>query len=78
MDTPTINIPPRLRFTLYLLASVAGLLSIYFADRGFTWWGPAESKLLAGVIALVNVLAAAKTTRTVRAAQAEPNDGGDL
>lgn len=72
MEVPTINIPPRVRFVLYIAASLAGLLSIYFADKGFTWWGPAEDKLVTGVIALVNLLAAAKTTAKTLTAAAVP------
>lgn len=74
MDVPTINIPPRVRFALYLAAALVGLLSIYFADKGFTWWGPAEDKLAAGLISLVNLLAAAKTTAKTLAAPTVPGE----
>jgi len=71
MEIPTINIPPRLRFALYLLASLAVLASSYFLDRGFTWWGDAEVKLVNGAVALVGILAAANTTRKTAAPAVE-------
>lgn len=58
----TINIPPRLRFALYIAAALAGITGAYLADKAFGWWGPAEAKALASVIALVNILAASKVT----------------
>lgn len=58
----TINIPPRLRFGLYIAAAIAGIAGAYFGDKAFSWWGAAEGKALASVIALVNVLAASKVT----------------
>ena len=61
---PTITIPPRVRFALYIASAVAVLVGTYLTDRGVPWWGEAEAKLLAGVVALVNVLAAANVTRT--------------
>jgi|JI10StandDraft_1071094.scaffolds.fasta_scaffold05700_3 ABC-type uncharacterized transport system permease subunit len=67
----TINIPPRLRFALYVGAAFAGIAGAYFADKAFTWWGPAEAKALAGVIALINILAASKVT--IEAQSADTN-----
>jgi len=60
---PTITIPPRVRFALYVASAVAVLIGTYLTDKGYPWWGEAEAKLLAGCVALVNVLAAANVTR---------------
>ena len=59
----TINLPPRVRFGLYIASAVTVLVGTYLTDRGVSWWGEAEAKLLAGVVALVNILAAANVTR---------------
>ena len=71
MEIPTINIPPRLRFALYLLATAAGLASSYFLDKNFAWWGEPEVKLTNGVIAVINLMAAVKVSRTLSAPAVE-------
>lgn len=55
---PTINIPPRIRFALYILAAVALIVVAYAVDK--TWAGDAEVQLVTGLAALLNLLAAAK------------------
>lgn len=56
---PTINIPPLARFVLYLIAAIALLVVAYAVDKD--WAGDAEVRLVTGLAALLNVLAAAKT-----------------
>ena len=46
------------------------LVGTYLTDKQYHWWGEAEAKLLAGCVALVNILAAANVTRPK--AEAEP------
>lgn len=59
---PTIKIPAWVRFTLYLAGAIALQLSSYFLDKGVTWWGDGEVKLTNGIVGLVALLAAGKTT----------------
>lgn len=56
---PNVNIPPKVRLALYLLAAVALLVVSYAVAKG--WAGDAEVALVTGLAALANVLAAAKT-----------------
>jgi hypothetical protein len=56
---PTVNIPPRIRFALYIAGALASLFVSYAVNK--TWAGDAEVQLVSGVVALINVLAAAKT-----------------
>lgn len=55
---PTINIPPRVRFALYLIGAVSLLTVSYAVDK--TWAGDAEVRFVTGLAALLNLLAAAK------------------
>lgn len=59
---PTIPIPPAIRFTLYLLSAVGSVVVSYLTARGIL--GDAEVALWAGLVAIVNGLAAAKTNLT--------------
>lgn len=56
---PTINIPPMVRFVLYLLAAVALLVVGYAVEKD--WAGDAEVRLVTGLAGLLYILAAAKT-----------------
>lgn len=56
---PTINIPPVVRFVLYLIAAVALLGVTYAVDK--SWAGDAEVRFVTGLAALLQLLAAAKT-----------------
>lgn len=56
---PTINIPPIVRFVLYLIGALALLFVAYAVDKD--WAGDAEVRLVTGVVALLQLLAAAKT-----------------
>lgn len=56
---PTINIPPKVRFALYLLSALGSVVVAYLAGRGII--GEAETAAWAGVVAIVNGLAAANT-----------------
>lgn len=56
---PTINIPPRIRFALYLLGALASLGVAYAVNKA--WAGDAEVQLVSGLVALLQLLAAAKT-----------------
>lgn len=56
---PTVNIPAKIRFWLYLLGSLASLGVAYAVNKA--WAGDAEVQLVSGVVALINLLAAAKT-----------------
>lgn len=57
---PTINIPPRLRFALYLIGALATPLVAYLFDSRVI--GKEEVTLFGAYIALVNLLAATKTS----------------
>jgi hypothetical protein len=56
---PTVNIPPLVRFILYLAGAAALLFVAYAVDK--SWAGDAEVRLVTGVVALLQLLAAAKT-----------------
>ena len=56
---PTPNIPPSVRFFLYVLASLGSLVAAYLFAKGYV--GDAELALWAGIVAIINGLAAAKT-----------------
>lgn len=57
---PTINIPPILRFVLYLIGSISLLTVSYAVDK--QWAGDAEVRYVTGLAGLLFILAAAKTT----------------
>lgn len=63
---PTINIPPVVRFVLYLIGSIALLTVSYAVDK--EWAGDAEVRYVTGLAGLLFVLAAAKTTLSDTAA----------
>lgn len=54
-----INIPPAVRFALYLLSALGSVVAAYLFAKGYV--GDAELALWAGVVAIINGLAAAKT-----------------
>lgn len=56
---PTINIPNRVRFALYLIGAVSLLTVSYAVDKA--WAGDAEVRYVTGLAALLQLLAAAKT-----------------
>lgn len=56
---PTLNIPAKVRFALYVLGALASLGVTYAVNK--TWAGDSEVQLVSGLVALINVLAAAKT-----------------
>lgn len=56
---PTINIPPAVRFALYIIASVGSVVAAYLFAKGLV--GDPELALWAGIVAIINGLAAAKT-----------------
>lgn len=56
---PTVNIPPAVRFALYLLSALGSVIAAYLFAKGLV--GDAELALWAGVVAIINGLAAAKT-----------------
>lgn len=80
---PTINIPPMVRFVLYLIGAIALLTVSYAVDK--SWAGDAEVRYVTGLAALLQLLAAAKTNvrdepkvidkGTVTIATGEPADG---
>lgn len=55
----TMNIPPRVRFALYLLSAVGSAVVAYLFTKGLV--GEAESGLWAALVAVINGVAAAKT-----------------
>jgi hypothetical protein len=57
---PTINIPPKVRFVLYLIGALALLTVTYAVDKD--WAGDAEVRYVTGIAALLQLLAAAKTS----------------
>jgi hypothetical protein len=56
---PTVNIPPTVRFVLYLVGALATPLVAYLYARGT--FGDAEVVLFGSYVALINLLAASKT-----------------
>jgi hypothetical protein len=56
---PTVNIPAKVRFALYILGALASLGVSYAVDK--KWAGDAEVRLVQGLVALIALLAAAKT-----------------
>jgi hypothetical protein len=56
---PTINIPPVVRFVLYLVGAMSLLTVSYAVDK--SWAGDAEVRYVTGLAALLQLLAAAKT-----------------
>jgi len=56
---PPENLPPKFRFFLYVLASLGSLVAAYLFAKGYV--GDAELALWAGIVAIINGLAAAKT-----------------
>lgn len=57
---PTINIPPKVRFALYLVGVLGAVLVQYAIDKA--WFGEAEMRLWSGIAAVLFALAAAKTS----------------
>lgn len=57
---PTINIPPKVRFALYLIGVVGAVLVQYAIDK--QWFGEAELRLWSGIAAVLFALALAKTS----------------
>ena len=56
---PTVNIPPKARFALYLISALGSVVVAYLAGQGII--GESETAAWAGVVAIVNGLAAANT-----------------
>jgi hypothetical protein len=59
VSVPEVNIPPRVRFYLYIVGATAPLAVLYLLERG--WAGEPEQTLVLGLASLLNALAAAKT-----------------
>lgn len=57
---PTVNIPPLVRFWLYLISALGSVVAAYLFAKGYV--GDAELALWAGIVAIINGLAAAKTS----------------
>lgn len=64
---PTINIPPKMRFALYIIGALALLTVTYAVDKD--WAGDAEVRYVTGIAALLQLLAAAKTSLSDEPAQ---------
>lgn len=56
---PTVNIPPAVRFGLYLLSAFGSVFVAYAFARGYI--GDPETACWAGLVAVVNGIAAANT-----------------
>lgn len=56
---PTINIPPRVRFVLYIAGALALLTVSYASEK--SWAGDPEVRYVTGIVSLLQLLAAAKT-----------------
>lgn len=56
---PTINIPAGIRFALYLLSAIGSVVVAYLFARGIV--GEAETAGWAGLVAIINGIAAANT-----------------
>ena len=54
-----MNIPPKIRFALYLIGALASLGVVYAVDKA--WAGDAEVRFVQGLVALINILAAGNT-----------------
>lgn len=63
---PTINIPPKIRFALYLITVLAGVVVQYAIDKA--WFGEAEFRLYTGVATVLLAIAAMKTSLSDEAA----------
>lgn len=59
---PTVNIPARLRFALYLVGVLGSVLVQYLLD--VDWFGEAEQRAWSGVSAVLFALAAARVDLT--------------
>lgn len=56
---PTVNIPSKVRFALYLVSAIGSAVAAYLFAKGYV--GDAELGLWAAVVAIVNTLSAANT-----------------
>ena len=56
-----VNIPAKVRFSLYIFGAFASILVVYFVNKGWMGFGEEESQLVAGLVGLLNLLAASKT-----------------
>lgn len=61
MNPQNLNPSPRVRFALYLAAALGSVVVGYLAARGLI--GEAETAAWAGIVAILNGLAAANTSR---------------
>lgn len=59
---PTVNIPAKLRFALYLIGALAIPATAYLFEKRII--GKEEVTLIGAYVALVNLLAASKTDTT--------------
>jgi hypothetical protein len=59
---PSINIPPTVRFSLYLLSALGSVGMAYLFAKGYA--GEAETGAWAGIVAIINGIAAANTNIT--------------
>ena len=56
-----MNIPAKVRFSLYIFGAVMSLVVVYMVNKEWWGFGEDESQLVAGLVGLLNLLAASKT-----------------
>ena len=59
---PTLNIPPTVRFVLYLVNAVGSVVVAYLFAKGYV--GEPETAAWAGLVAIISGIAAANTSIT--------------
>jgi hypothetical protein len=55
---PKLNLPGNLRLGMYIATSVISLIITYGVAKGWSFLGDAELALWAGIVALINTVAA--------------------
>jgi uncharacterized membrane protein YphA (DoxX/SURF4 family) len=61
-NMPTVNLSPGLRLALYIVSALGSLVAAYLFAKGLV--GEAETALWAGVVALINAVAAANVNNS--------------
>ena len=55
-----VNIPPKVRFALYVVSALGSVVAAYLFARGIV--GEAETGLWAGVVAIINTISASNVS----------------
>lgn len=62
---PPVNIPPSVRFALYLISAVGSVVVSYLLAESYI--GENETALWAGLVAIINAVAASHVQRKAKA-----------